>query len=118
MASRHLGAKVQPPVARIDLPPPQGQRIRARHVDARLAGNGEAKSGGGDARALALSEEPGGVAERVDLPAQPCLEFDLRLLDLLPRHVVREEQQVGMRDRMRLEAEASSSVELHDLVPA
>ena len=79
-----LGAEVDPSVARVDLSPPQRQRIGAAHVHSRLAADCQAIARIGDEAELALAEEAGRVAEGLDRAAEARLEVGLRLRDLPP----------------------------------
>ena len=117
MPTGDLGPEVEPPVARVDLPPPQRQRVSPAYVHARLAAGGQAVPRVGDESELALAEEAGRVAEGLDRATEARLEVGFRLRDLPPRFGVAEQQQIRVRDGVRLEAQGPRPVELHNLLP-
>ena len=118
VAAADLGAEVEQAVARVDLPAAKREAIRVRMVDARLARDGDAVPGIGDEPAFALAEQAGRIGERRDATPEPLSSSTFELRDLGPRAVVVDEQQVGVRDRVRLELERALAVELDDLRPS
>jgi hypothetical protein len=96
VTASELRAEVEQAVARIDLPAAKRKAIRVRVVDARLARDGGAVPGIGDEPAFTLAEQAGRIREGSDSPSESVFELGLRALDLGPRALVVDEQQIGV----------------------
>src|SRR4029077_18141394 len=80
--SAQLRPEVEPSVARVDLPPSQGEPVGVTPVHAGLAADRDPIARVGYEAELALSEQPSRVTERLDASTEVRLEVGLRSCDL------------------------------------
>ncbi len=118
MAAAELRPEVEQAVARVDLAPTIGRTGRSRSLTPGSHETATRKPACGDDPLLALAEEPGRIGERTHYAAEVVLELPLGARDLLLGGRVVERWEVGVRERVRLEAERPLAVEVDDLVPA
>ena len=118
MAAAELGAEVEQAVAGVDLPAAKRQPIRVRWLTPGSHETAVPNPASATSRRSRSPNRPAGYEKAVTRRPSRLFELGLRALDLGPRAVVVDEQQVGVRDRVGLELERAFPVELDDLVPA